>query len=85
MLYDMLCWKKTSEALPDLDVFACRQFGLPPGYCLNPDGCRCGTQTSPPLGGWKRPLAMQRWSVIEDFRKRLGGTRRRSKVITKAN
>ena len=27
MLYDMLSWKETSEALPDLDVFACRQFG----------------------------------------------------------
>jgi len=74
MLYDMLCWKKTSEALPDLDVFACRQFGLPPGYCLNPDGCRCGKQTSQPIGGWKRPLAIQRWNALEKFRKRLGGS-----------
>jgi hypothetical protein len=73
-LYDMLCWKKSSKALPDLEVFACRQFGLPPHYCLNPDGCRCGTQTSQPIGGWKRPLAVQRWSVLEDFRKRLAGS-----------
>jgi hypothetical protein len=73
-LYDMLCWKKSSTALPDLDVFACRQFGLPPHYCLNPDGCRCGTQTSQPIGGWKRPLAIQRWSVLENFRKSLGGS-----------
>lgn len=73
-LYDMLCWKKSSEPLPDLDVFACRQFGLPPNYCLNPDGCRCGSQTSQPIGGWKRPLAIQRWNVLEDFRKRLAGS-----------
>jgi hypothetical protein len=74
LLYDMLCWKKSSKKLPDLDVFACRQFGLPPGYCLNPDGCRCGTRTSQPIGGWKRPLAIQRWNALENFRKRLGGS-----------
>jgi hypothetical protein len=68
-LYDMLCWKKSSKTLPDLDVFACRQFGLPPYYCLNPDGCRCETRTSQPIGGWKRPLAIQRRNVLEDFRK----------------
>jgi Inositol hexakisphosphate len=73
MLYDMLCWKKSSKKLPELDVFACRQFGLPPRYCLNPDGCRCGKQTSNPIGGWKRPLALQRWSVLEKFRQRLDG------------
>jgi hypothetical protein len=73
-LYDMLCWKKSSTKLPELGVFACRQFGLPPRYCLNPDGCRCETQTSQPIGGWKRPLAIKRWSALEDFRKHLGGS-----------
>jgi hypothetical protein len=74
MLYDMLCWKKSSKTLPELDVFACRQFGLPPRYCLNPDGCRCGKQKSQPIGGWKRPLAIKRWNVLENFRKRLAGS-----------
>jgi hypothetical protein len=74
MLYDMLCRKKSSKNLPDLDVFACRQFGLPPHYCLNPDGCRCETQTSQPIGGWKRPLAIERWNVLKKFRERMGGS-----------
>ena len=76
MLSDMLCWKKSSKTLPELDVFACRQFRLPPRYCLNPDGCRRETQTSKPIGGWKRPLAIQRWNALEGFRTSLARVRK---------
>ena len=67
-LYDMVCWKRSAkDPFPALEVFACRQYGLNPNYCVNPDGCDCGTETSPPTAGWKRPLALQRWEVLKDF------------------
>jgi hypothetical protein len=71
-LYDMLCWKKSNDpAFPPLTEFACRQYGLAPNYCLNPDGCDCGTSPSPPIAGWKRSLAIKRWQVLEAFHQSL--------------
>jgi hypothetical protein len=67
-LYDMVCWKRWStDPFPDLDVFVRRQSELPPNYCLNPEGCDCTTPPSPPTAGWKRPLAIKRWEVLEEF------------------
>ena len=78
-LYDMVCWKRRSrDPLPDLEVFARRQYGLPPNYCLNPDGCDWTKPSSPPTNppspptaGWKRPLALKRWQVLKDFHEKL--------------
>ena len=71
-LYDMLCWKTSNDpALGSLTEFACRQYGLAPNYCLNPDGCDCGTRPSAPLHGWKRSLAIRRWQALEEFRQSL--------------
>lgn len=67
-MYDMWSWKRWStHPLPDLKVFACRQYALAPHYCLNPDGCDCGLPSSQPIGGWKRPLALQRWEGLATF------------------
>ena len=71
-LYDMLCWKQSKDpAFPPLTEFACRQYGLAPNYCLNPDGCDCGTRKSSPKQDWKQPLAIKRWQALEAFRQSL--------------
>jgi hypothetical protein len=71
-LYDMVCWKRWSkDRFPDLEVFARRQCGLPPNYCLDPDGCDCTKPPSPPTAGWKRPLALNRWEVLREFHAKL--------------
>jgi hypothetical protein len=70
-LYDMWRWKKANH--PDylsLEGFACRQYKLAPNYCLNPDGCDCAPPpplVSRPTAGWKRPLELERWNVLERF------------------
>jgi hypothetical protein len=74
-LYDMWCWKRRSkDPFPTLEAFACRQYGLFPYYCLNPDGCDCEQSPSQPMPspsqptpGWKRPLALQRWEALTKF------------------
>lgn len=67
-LYDMWCWKKANHpGYASLEQFACRQYGLPPKYCLNPDGCDCGQSRSEPIPGWKRTLALQRWEALTKF------------------
>jgi hypothetical protein len=79
-LYDMVCWKQQSkDPFPALEVFARRQYGLPPSYCLNPDGCagrnpdgcHSGNPPAPPIAGWKRPLAVKRWAVLKEFHDKL--------------
>jgi hypothetical protein len=75
-LYDMMSWhRRSKDPFPALEVFARRQYGLHPNYCLNPDGCGgidpdgCygGTPPAPPIAGWKRPLAVKRWAVLKEF------------------
>jgi hypothetical protein len=70
-LFDMLWWNESKESLPDLGVFAARQWGLF-DYCLNPRGCGSGSSTGKPSDHWKLSLAKIRWSVLEDFRQRVG-------------
>lgn len=63
-LWDMLCWE---GPLPPTRTFAERQCSLF-AYCLYPDIIDyCGELEDP----WKRPLALERWNVIDQFRHRL--------------
>jgi hypothetical protein len=67
-LYDMMCWKRWStDPFPDLETFATRQYGLPPHYCLNPNGCRTGSPPPKPTDQWKHPLAVKRWETLQAF------------------
>jgi hypothetical protein len=70
-LYDMWHWKKANHpGYLSLAEFACRQYKLAPNYCLNPNGCDCAPPPPPasqPTAGWKRPLELARWSVLERF------------------
>jgi hypothetical protein len=78
-LYDMLCWRASTDPLPPggLDAFACRQCLLF-SYCLNPHGCmqpdgspcgECAMQSIEPP--WKPPLEEVRWQILADFLRRL--------------
>lgn len=62
-MWDMLCWHKSGDDLPALEVFADRQCELFE-YCLQPGGCACGEATT----GWKLPLAEARWDALQAVR-----------------